>query len=43
MWVASAVRQMWFLACTQIGPDADFTTIVQCIEKWAGVEVKASS
>jgi 3-hydroxyisobutyrate dehydrogenase-like beta-hydroxyacid dehydrogenase len=43
MWVASAVRQMWFLACTQIGPDADFTTIVQCIEKWAGVEVKAPS
>jgi 3-hydroxyisobutyrate dehydrogenase-like beta-hydroxyacid dehydrogenase len=43
MWVASAVRQMWFLAATQIGPEADFTTIVQCIEKWAGVEVKASS
>jgi 3-hydroxyisobutyrate dehydrogenase-like beta-hydroxyacid dehydrogenase len=43
MWVASAVRQLWFQACTQIGPDRDFTTIVQCIEQWAGVEVKAPS
>jgi len=40
MWVASAVRQLWFLACSQIGPEKDFTTIVQCIEQWAGVEVK---
>ncbi len=38
---ASAVRQLWQLAATQIGPDQDFTTIVQCVEKWAGVEVKA--
>jgi len=41
MWVAAAVRQMWFMAYTQLGPETDFTTIVQCIEKWAGVEVKA--
>jgi len=40
MWVASAVRQLWFLACSQIGPEKDFTTIVQCVERWAGVEVK---
>jgi len=39
MWVASAVRQMWLLACTEMGPDKDFTTIVKCVEKWAGVEV----
>ena len=41
MWVASAVREMWFLACSQLGPEKDFTTIVQCIEQWAGVEVKS--
>lgn len=41
MWVAAAVRQMWFMAYTQLGPETDFTRIVQCIEKWAGVEVKA--
>ena len=31
MWVASAVRQMWLLACTQMGPEQDFTTIVKCV------------
>ena len=41
MWVGGAVRQLWQLACSQIGPEKDFTTIVQCIEQWAGVEVKA--
>ena len=41
MWVASAVGQLWFLTYSQIGPQKDFTTIVQCIEQWAGVEVKA--
>ena len=41
MWVASAVGQLWSLANSQIGPQEDFTTIVQCVEKWAGVEVKA--
>ena len=41
MWVAGAVRQLWYLAATQIGAQKDFTTIVQCIERWAGVEVKA--
>jgi 3-hydroxyisobutyrate dehydrogenase-like beta-hydroxyacid dehydrogenase len=41
MWVASAVRQSWFLACSQIGPEKDFTTIAQILERWAGVEVKA--
>jgi hypothetical protein len=40
-WVASAVGQLWSLTNSQIGPQSDFTTIVQCVEKWAGVEVKA--
>ncbi len=41
MWVASAVKQSWFLACNEVGANEDFTTIVKYIEKWAGVEVKA--
>lgn len=41
MWVGSMVRQMFQLAATQHGADADFTTIVKCIEQWAGVEVRA--
>jgi 3-hydroxyisobutyrate dehydrogenase-like beta-hydroxyacid dehydrogenase len=40
MWVANAVRQLWFLAVNEIGAEQDFTTIVQCVERWAGVEVK---
>jgi 3-hydroxyisobutyrate dehydrogenase-like beta-hydroxyacid dehydrogenase len=40
-WVASAVGQLWHLAYSQMGPQKDFTTIVQCVEQWAGVEVKA--
>jgi 3-hydroxyisobutyrate dehydrogenase-like beta-hydroxyacid dehydrogenase len=41
MWVGSMVRQMFGLATTQQGADADFTTIVKCVEEWAGVEVRA--
>jgi 3-hydroxyisobutyrate dehydrogenase-like beta-hydroxyacid dehydrogenase len=41
MWVGSMVRQMFQLATTQQGADADFTTIVKCVEQWAGVEVRA--
>ncbi len=29
------------LACDEIGPEADLTTIVQPIERRAGVEVRA--
>jgi 3-hydroxyisobutyrate dehydrogenase-like beta-hydroxyacid dehydrogenase len=43
MLVANAVRQLWFLAYSQIGAEEDFTTIVQCVERWAGVEVKAKT
>ena len=39
MWVGSAVRQLWQYASGKLGPDADFTRIVECIEDWAGVEV----
>ncbi len=41
MWVGSMVRQLFQLATTQQGADADFTTIVKCVEQWAGVEVRA--
>jgi len=40
-WVASAVGQLWQLTYSQMGAQADFTTIVRCVEQWAGVEVKA--
>lgn len=40
MWVGSMVRQMFQLATTQQGADADFTTVVKCVEQWAGVEVR---
>ncbi len=43
MWVGSMVRQMFQLATTQQGADADFTTIVKCVEEWSGVEVRARS
>jgi 3-hydroxyisobutyrate dehydrogenase-like beta-hydroxyacid dehydrogenase len=40
MPVASAVRQLWQIARARIGGDKDFTTIVQLIEGWSGVEVR---
>ena len=39
MWVGSAVRQMFQLSTAQFGADNDFTTVVKCVEEWAGVEV----
>ncbi len=39
--VAGAVGKMWQTACAEFGPEADFTTIVKCVESRAGVEVKA--
>ena len=41
MWVGSAVRQIWNYSVHQKGADTDFTTIAQCVEEWAGVEVKS--
>jgi hypothetical protein len=40
MWVANAVRQLWQHAYQEIGAEKDFTTIVQVLERWTGVEVK---
>ncbi|HEX2137006.1 MAG TPA: NAD(P)-dependent oxidoreductase [Microvirga sp.] len=42
MWVGNAVKQLWQLVNTQIGPESDFTQIVQLPEQWAGVEVRGS-
>ena len=40
MWVGSAVRQLWAYSASRMGADTDFTSVVRCIEEWAGVEVK---
>jgi 3-hydroxyisobutyrate dehydrogenase-like beta-hydroxyacid dehydrogenase len=41
MRVGTQVRDMFERATAEYGPDADFTTIVQTVEKSAGVEVRA--
>jgi len=41
MWVGNAVRQIFWLSTSKFGADKDFTTVVQCVERWAGVEVRA--
>ena len=41
MWVGAAVRQLWAYSSNHMGPDADFTTVIKCLEEWAGVEVRA--
>jgi 3-hydroxyisobutyrate dehydrogenase-like beta-hydroxyacid dehydrogenase len=41
MEVAQAVTRMLELACDEIGPDKDLTTVVQTVERRAGVEVRA--
>jgi 3-hydroxyisobutyrate dehydrogenase-like beta-hydroxyacid dehydrogenase len=41
MQVAQAVEKLLQLACDEIGPDADLTTIVQPLERQTGVEVRA--
>jgi 3-hydroxyisobutyrate dehydrogenase-like beta-hydroxyacid dehydrogenase len=41
MEVAQAVTRMLQLACDEIGPDKDLTTVVQTVERRAGVEVRA--
>jgi 3-hydroxyisobutyrate dehydrogenase-like beta-hydroxyacid dehydrogenase len=40
--VAQAVARVLALACDEVGPQADLTTIVQPLERRAGVEVRAS-
>jgi 3-hydroxyisobutyrate dehydrogenase-like beta-hydroxyacid dehydrogenase len=39
-WICSAVRQLWSETNGHFGPESDFTTIVQLVEQWAGVQVK---
>ena len=41
MEVAQAVTAMLERACSEIGPDKDLTTVVQTVERRAGVEVRA--
>jgi 3-hydroxyisobutyrate dehydrogenase-like beta-hydroxyacid dehydrogenase len=41
MWVANAARQLWSVANAQLGPDTDFTSVIKCVEQWAGIEVPA--
>jgi 3-hydroxyisobutyrate dehydrogenase-like beta-hydroxyacid dehydrogenase len=43
MWVGGAVRMLWQLANSELGPQSDFTEIVKLVEEWAGVEVKAGN
>ncbi|HZA50024.1 MAG TPA: NAD(P)-dependent oxidoreductase [Myxococcaceae bacterium] len=40
MWIANAVRHIWFQLCNEVGGEQDMTRIVQLIEGWAGVQVK---
>jgi len=40
MFVGNAVRQLLAVTKAVQGPDSDFTSIVKCVEEWAGVEVK---
>jgi hypothetical protein len=40
MSVGAAVRDLWRRTFEEIGGDKDFTTIVQVLERDAGVEVK---
>ena len=40
MSVGSAVCEIWRRAFEEIGADKDFTTIVQLVERAAGVEIK---
>jgi hypothetical protein len=41
MHVIEAVAGLLKLTCDELGPDKDLTTIVQPLEKRAGVEVRA--
>ena len=39
MLVSNSVKQLWQLVNSQIGPDSDFTQVVEIPERWAGVQV----
>lgn len=40
MIVGSAIKELLTITALRQGADADFTTIVKCVEEWAGIEVK---
>jgi 3-hydroxyisobutyrate dehydrogenase-like beta-hydroxyacid dehydrogenase len=40
MLVGNAVKQLLAITKARQGFDSDFTTMVKCVEEWAGVEVK---
>ena len=40
MWALGGVVQLWRYAMLQGGGGQDFTTLIQYIERWAGVEVR---
>ena len=42
MIIANAVKQVWQLTNNELGPDSDFTRVVQMSEKWAGIELTQS-
>lgn len=39
MWVGNSVKQLWQLVNSQVGPESDFTRVVEVPERWAGVQV----
>ena len=39
MFVGQAVKTVWQLAKDELGPDSDYTEIIRCLERRAGVEV----
>jgi 3-hydroxyisobutyrate dehydrogenase-like beta-hydroxyacid dehydrogenase len=39
-FIPAAAAQIWQLACTELGPDVDFTAVVKVLEKFAGVEAR---
>lgn len=39
MWVGNAVRQLWGYVMSQGAGPRDFTTLIQYLESWAGVQV----
>ena len=39
MFVGEAVRSIWQLAKNELGPESDYTEIIRCLERRAGVEV----
>ena len=42
MFIGPAVRSIWQLAKDELGPESDYTEIIRCLERRAGVEVGSS-